>query len=1340
MKVLHAQAKAAEHKKILLHSNSTYRGAFLPRCLFSWEDQMKSKFLVLAVLVSVFLLLTGQRPAWAQSGAGSIQGTVTDSTNAAIPGASIHVVSMGTGQATDTKSNNVGFYQVPELFTGTYSVRVTAPGMKTYETSIELQVAQNAVINPVMTAGAVTQQITVNADTVQLTTVDNGAIGSTLENSRISQLPMDGRNILSLVGESSPGMEDNGQKMDGQAIEALEYVVDGTSTSNNLYGGQNVNDNGQSTSTSGNAVSPPTQLIDPDSIQEVKVAAADSGAQYATPATAMLTTKSGTSRIHGSTFETARNNAFGIARTIQDPVNYSAPHLVRNEFGASAGGPIVVPHLYHGKDKSFWFLAYERYSLAQSTASLNSVPTTAMRQGNFSGFTNGSGVAQTFYDPSTTTSNAACPVPGSTTPTNNPYCRTPFPSNTIPSGEISPLATIYAALIPQPTNSANPTVQGNLTATSPNFAVIPQVTFRIDHEFNPNNRAYIRYTQNLGNVNSSSSGDVNLPYKANGVNIPSEAAFGWKNSPESTFLTSLNYTHVFSPTFFAETIAAQQWLTDDQVPGADIDTDYESMMGLPNNFGEVGFPSVTGPIVGLGSSQTNNAKVAQIATTLDENLTKIAGKNQMYFGFRFRHNRNGDKPNGNADTASFGALPTALYNPTSGANYTAYTNTGYADPSFFLGAAGSYNVNLEPPHIHYRVMEFDGYYQDDYHMSKNLTVNLGLRYEAHPAVSAKDNLQITFDLKNDALVLGSPAATLISQGYTTQAIITNDEYIGVKFETPQQAGMPSKLMDDYDFNFFPRAGIAYLPFNGKWGTVIRGAYGRYDYPTPLEDYVNHPENANPYVASYTQSYSSAAQAIDSEPNEQIRYNGPVQFGVAGKNVSGVVNSNTTTAILPGSVSPWGVAPNWAPTFVSETNLTIEQPFKGHSVLRASYIWNHSSNLDVIMYPNNHPSTYQWEMATGTVLPTGGASVIGTPQQNTYAATATGPYDQTTYGSFQWHNRSGWSNYNAFQLNYQRLFHQGYAYQFTYVYDRPLRMGGNQVDAYSTVDPYASYPGGEGTIGTMTSAYPFYPGVAPPVRPVGTPVWADYHALNGYQQYQLDNSQPTMHIRFNWLVDLPVGRGKKFLGNSNRFVNELIGGFQLAGDGNVYASVVQPNTLGNWGTTAPLHIYKHAAPITDCLSGVCEKAYMWYNGYLAPSTTTGLTGSTCTTNCISGLPSSYLPVQTPIDNVPGTTNYGNNDVTVTLANGKTATVGFDGGPQAAGYLAKSWIHGPINWPMDASLFKVFPIKEGVNLRLNMDAFNVFNMPGENNPGSNGIQTFLTSANNPRELQVTVRLSF
>jgi Carboxypeptidase regulatory-like domain len=1305
---------------------------------------LKSKFRYenVIILVSLLCLAVCAPSAHAQSGAGSIQGTVNDATGAVIAGASIHVVNTATAVATDTKSNGVGFYQVPELFTGTYKVNVTAPGMKTYTTSVELQVAQNAVINPILTAGDVTQQITVNADTVQLVTQDTGSIGSTLENERINQLPMNGRNILSLVGESTPGMEDNGQKMDGQAIEALDYLVDGTSTQNNLFGGQNKDDNGQSGNAPTGGSTPPVQLLDADAIQEVRVQSANSGAQYGAPATALLTTKSGTNALHGTFFETARNNAFGLARRREDPVNIAAPHLVRNEFGASAGGPIVLPHLYHGKDKSFWFFSFERYSLAQSKSALVAVPTSAMRTGDFSGLITSAGVLQTLYDPATTQANAKCVVPGSTSTTNNPYCRTPFQGNVVPNGQMSPIAKLYAQLIPAPTTTDDPLVKGNLTTQSPNYQVIPQATFRLDHKFNDNNRAYLRYTQNISSINSTSSGLVNLPITFNGLDIPAGAAFGWSNSPLSSFLAAANYTHIFSPTFFSETNISQQWLNDAQVPGTAINTNYESKLGLPNNFGEVGFPSITGQIVGLGTTQAGTAKISQIVSSIDENLTKIVGRHQMYFGGRFRHTRNADLPNGSADTISYGANSVALYNPTSKTNYNPYSNTGNANAAFFIGSAGSYNVHLEPAHVHYRLLEYDAYFQDDYHVKKNLTLNLGLRYEAHPAISVKDNETATFDLKNDALVMGDSISNLIAKGYTTQAIITNDQLIGVNFETAQQAGYPSKLMRDYNYVFLPRFGFAYVPFQNKWGTVIRGAFGRYDYPTPLEDYENHPQASNPFTATFAQSYSAANQAIDGYPNELLRYNDPVVFGVTGVNTANIVDSSSTTSILPG-LTPFLVAPNWAPTFVSETNFTIEQPIKGHSVVRASYIWNHSSNLDVIMHPNAHPSTYQWEMATGTALPKGGASVIGTPQQNTYAATATGPYDQTTWGNFTWHTRAGWSNYNALQLNYQRLYHHGYSYQFTYVFAKAMRMGGNQVDALSSGNPYASYPGALGTRGTMTPTAddgPIYAGVAPPPPPAGTAVWADYHELNYFEQYQLDNAQPTTHIRFNWLVDLPLGRGKRFFGSSNKFVDEIIGGFQLAGDSNIFASLVQTTSQANWGAVAPLQIYKHKYPVTDCTSGVCYKEYLWFNGYQSPKTTTGLSDSTCTTNCLSGLPASYVPDQAPIDNTPGTTDFGANNVLVTLTDGTQQSVSYDAGPTDTNYLGKTWIHGPVNWPVDASLFKAFPITERVNLRVNLDVFNVFNMPGENSPGTGGLQKFNTSNNAPRQLQITARVTF
>ncbi|MGH9343227.1 MAG: hypothetical protein ACRD19_05640, partial [Terriglobia bacterium] len=505
------------------------------------------------------------------------------------------------------------------------------------------------------------------------------------------------------------------------------------------------------------------------------------------------------------------------------------------------------------------------------------------------------------------------------------------------------------------------------------------------------------------------------------------------------------------------------------------------------------------------------------------------------------------------------------------------------------------------------------------------------------------------------------------------------------------------------------------------------------------------------IGSYTQSYATAAQAIDGLPDELLRYNDPAVFGVMGTNTANVVNSSTTNALLPG-LQNVAVSPNWPQAEDTEANFTIEQALRGNSALRVSWILTHATNLSADDYYNHHPTNYQWEMATGTLPPTGGAKVIGTPQQNTYSTTATGPYDQTTWGNNYMPGKTAWSNDNMLEVSYQRLFYRGIAYQIAYDFSRPLHAGTSTAPTYTpNFYPEADFPGGMGTVATMTSPYgTAYPGVAPPARPTGLPDWGYYHALDRFENYTLDSTFPIQHIKFNGIVDLPFGRGKRFLGNGNRLVNELVGGFEIAGDGSIVSQVFQPSA-GWWGPTNPIHVYKHKAPITDCSSGVCYKEYLWFNGYLAPTVTTGVAGSVCTKNCISGLPANYTPFQTPIDNVPGTTYYGTNDVQVSspaiLASnkGNPVTIAYDAGPSGSNYLSKSWVNGPINWNADASLFKVFPITERVNLRFNMDAFNVFNVQGYGNPATNGIEKVAPGGVSnsywaPRQIQLTLRLTF
>ena len=287
------------------------------------------------LLILVFSFTTASH---AQSGAGSIQGTVSDATGAAIPGAKVAILDVAKGTIVDSVANGSGFYSVPGLFAGDYTVTFSAPGMKQSKVAVSLQDAQNAILSPKLTAGAVTETITVSAEAVQLATYDSGTIGTEIDRARMDQLPMNTRIVLNLAADTVPGLEGGGTRANGNMAEGLEYTQDGAPMTNRNFGGE--------------TNSTQAQLPDPDAVQEVKIETVTSTAQFATPATAILTTKSGTNSLHGSLFETIRNNAVGNAVPRgTNRATYLLPHLVRNEFGASGGGPIFIPHVYDGKDK-----------------------------------------------------------------------------------------------------------------------------------------------------------------------------------------------------------------------------------------------------------------------------------------------------------------------------------------------------------------------------------------------------------------------------------------------------------------------------------------------------------------------------------------------------------------------------------------------------------------------------------------------------------------------------------------------------------------------------------------------------------------------------------------------------------------------------------------------------------------------------------------------------------------------------------------------------------------------------------------------------------------------------
>jgi hypothetical protein len=289
---------------------------------------------------------------------------------------------------------------------------------------------------------------------------------------------------------------------------------------------------------------------------------------------------------------------------------------------------------------------------------------------------------------------------------------------------------------------------------------------------------------------------------------------------------------------------------------------------------------------------------------------------------------------------------------------------------------------------------------------------------------------------------------------------------------------------------------------------------------------------------------------------------------------------------------------------------------------------------------------------------------------------------------------------------------------------------------------------------------------------------------------VDTNTPPQHMQFNALVDFPFGRGKRWLGNVNKPTNELVGGWQLAAAGHIQVTDFAvlttnfgPTPNGDVPSRYNIHRYKKSVPITDCSSGTCLKEYLWFNGYIAPTVISGNTCSAGLSNVVSGLPqganyASAVAYETPMDiscSAPSAGKtvtdkyYGDNDVLMSgvtglaypgakaQANGTEIGYGVvpsnndNGASESTIDVTNPYGHtilnGPMNWGVDASLFKVFPITERMNLRINVDAFNAFNNQGLANPSGTTGETCVqagtsacSSFNTPRQLQISARFTF
>jgi hypothetical protein len=1260
-----------------------------------------------ALLRSAAILLCAATFCSAQSvtGGGAIQGTVKDPTGAAVAKAKVTITHLETGTANATETNNDGYFATPPIKIGRYRVRVEHPGMKNWEGELVLETGRSVDIEPVLSLGQVNETVVVS-ETIPLVTTTDPTDGATLDSKRINELPINGRDMNTLLADVTPGIEqvidvNGGVRTSGMMVYSTNYVQDGAASNNREFGGS-------------------MNLAGLESVGEVRVETSTSNAKYSSPASVIVTTRGGSNALHLAVFETVRNNAFGVARARQD-VNYNGtpfqvPKLIRNEFGGSIGGPVYLPafglngrKFYNGHNRTFFFVAREGVELRQGLSKDFTVPTAAMRQGDFSGLYDSSGRFITLYDPMTSTVTALSPTRHTTT-------RLPFPGNIIPINRESPLAKFVWGITPMPTDITNPLVTTNLkyvVATNglPNQSNNP-TTVRLDHRFSANDNIFVKFNGGTLHTNfqgtGSATGAPTTNMEANQTFLLMDAITG-----------ALSWTHLFGPTFFMETNGNRTAQSTKTVNGPQ-QQDWSKFLGLPNPNGEIGWPALQNLGFMNYVEGDNRRQLRSLVDNWEQNFTNVRGTHNIQFGWRYHREKQTLLPDqGNISGYSdFNSLATALQSPTLGSDTSpqAVPQTGDNSANFFLGYGADYNVGLKRGFFYVVDRNAGLYLQDNWKATSRLTLTYGLRWDMNPALTDQRYLINGFDLKNHAIVLPQPLDYYYKIGATTPKIVSQYQALDVKFETAQQAGMGTNIFQSNMFDIGPRAGFAYRAFEGRKSMVIRGGYGLYISPVPMRTLLAQFSSSQPFRTTYQYNPNNATYSPDKISNWLLR-NAPVYIAGVNTNDPNMIDLNNPAAIGRGaSVVAMGDLPSMK---IHEWNLTLEKQIRNTMAFRLRYTGRHGWHADQLNNINPQQTNYNWLVTTGLPYPTG-----------TFSGEARRPYDQVAYTDIKLLQKTGTINSETFTVEFERRFSKGLGFQFFHTMTNGYRLAGNSFR----------------DSGGLTPDY-FQPGTVP----------TDPAELNRFLNYQRDTGVPKHRTRWNWNYDLPAGRGKLLGRNAAKWLNNLIGGWKLAGSGTIVSSWYALPT-NQWGAFTDFEVYNKKYPILDCRATPatartaaderCFQGYLYFNGYISRRFINSYNAYGIP-NGVFGLPSDYHAAQYPVNpwpvngltTDPNASLYDTNNVNMKLKDGSTVQVAVDNGLHP---WRQQYRLGPFNWTVDSSLLKDFALKERVRLRTSFDVFNVFNVQGLNTPASDGIVTLQNSYGGfgirPRQLQLKARLEW
>jgi hypothetical protein len=949
------------------------------------------------LIVGLIAMLSGAGRA--QLSSASLNGTVRDTTGAVVVGATVKLTNVNTSVAATTTSNSAGTYGIVSITPGEYTLEATAPNFSTQKISVfTLTVGQSGTLDFSLSVGQQTSVVNVQGSAALLET-STANLGTVIAVRQVNDLPLNGRNFTQLL-QLTPGVApvNTGQsKGGGFAGPAVAYgsstsfpAVNGQGNRSNFFLTDGLNNYGSILSTYD---VPP--II--DAIQEFKVVSHTDSAEYGgvLGGVVNVVTKSGTNDLHGSGWEFARNTIFDAVPTFQS--SGAKADFSQNQFGGSIGGPVIIPKLYHGQNKTFFFGAYQGFRYNQRSNSNLLVPTEAQLNGDLSTLVDSNGHEIPIYNPYSTTQDPNHP---------GQFIRDRFPNNQIPSSLIDQRMVALAHFMYPTAGPLFNNNTANAVDTTPLHQNQDEFDVRVDHTFGSKDSAWFRYSF----INSIQTQSAGLPGLISTLATPGR---NWGGS----------YVHVFSPSLILQ---AQYARTTGQHNNTQL-----FQKSTSDILGQVGFSTgFTGdfaatsanllPSLGIdgfagGGESIQNTPKATDSHEVRATVTKIIGNHEIHFGggytslgfespiaqlnLSFQTQQTGDPENQEKDPTTGNAIPTGL---------------GLA--SFLLNVPG---------HAERRnVLEqerpggvLSSFVQDSWKATPRLTLNYGLRYDITfiPAYGTEDSVGKQggietgdVDFTNGTYVLQKLPPSCNDRGHAP--CIPGDGTLPAHVIVDPRGKIPHNTYT----NLGPRFGFA---FRVDDKTVVRAAFGIvYDNWAGLVQTAQNMEG----------SWPDTGQLIANPNNPN---SGSITPDVIAQDPFGSAASGNFPAATPFNQVGYFFDPHIKNAYSEQYNLGVARQFGEATTVTVNYVGSSGHRLDVGGFYN-----------TAEPGP-------GNPQSR-----APYPYIAPT----NWDRSSGKSNYNALQLSVEKRYTSGFSYSVAYTWSKSIDTGGDGffgVEGGVPQDPY-----------------------------------------------------------------------------------------------------------------------------------------------------------------------------------------------------------------------------------------------------------------------------------------------